>query len=121
MALSKNAIYLVTDARILKLALAQAQHLAKQWDCDVHLFVQDDSIISLPRLDDPRVKLRLNEIEQVFPDNLPQFAQWPLTVFQLMVAPDYLDAYDRVLHLDVDVLSLKADPSLWELELETGL
>ena len=115
------AIYLVSDERFMLVALAQAERLAEQWGCDVHVFLEDERLSSAPRVGSARVRVHLNEICATLPEGVPLSGKWPKVVYSRNHVPDLLDGYDRLLYLDVDILPLKADESLWDIEIPGGL
>ncbi|KEO58901.1 glycosyltransferase family 8 protein [Thioclava indica] len=118
----RHAIYLVSDARYLPIAKAQANFLADQWGCDVHVFVEDDALKDVQPPANARVTFHLNSLAAELPNNIPVSRKWPRAVFLRNYAPRVLaDRYDRVLYLDTDVWSRKADPALWSFDLPNGL
>lgn len=119
--MNSHAIYMITDARFLQLGRAQSNHLAAQWNCDVHLFVEAPELEVVMPVGNLRVKIHLNKLEAVLPENIPVSSKWPRVVFLRNYAPQLLSDYDRIMYLDIDILSRKADPSIWALDLPAGI
>lgn len=117
----KTALYLLTNARYLHIARAQTQFLANQWGCDVHLFVEDTDLTFVEPLPHARAHVHLNALYTRLPDNIPTSKKWPRIVFLRNYAPRFLSDYDKLLYIDLDIYSTKADPSLWSIELPYGL
>lgn len=116
-----KSLYLLTDARYLQIARAQALFLAKQWQCDVHLFVEDDSLSFVEAIDHPNTYIHLNVLNTQLPSNVPTSKKWPKIVFLRNYVPQFLNQYDRLLYLDLDILSADADHSIWSVPLENGV
>lgn len=116
-----HAIYLIVDARFLKIGRAQALFLAEKWGVDVHLFIEDLSIASCDAVDHPCVFIHINEIRANLPKGLPQSSKWPIVVFSRNYVPDLLRRYDRLIYLDVDILCKGVDHSIWTLPLPAGI
>ncbi|WP_158285666.1 glycosyltransferase family 8 protein [Pseudohoeflea suaedae] len=118
----KNAIFLITDARFAKITGAVGKRLARQWECDVHVFVEDENadLVDVPGGSDIRV--HRNKIKASLPRNIPLYERWPHIVFLRCFATTLLKDYDRLLYLDADILCERADQSIWGIELaDAGL
>lgn len=116
-----NAIYLIVDRRFLPVGRAQALHLARTWDVDVHLFVEDPVVTVCAPVNHPRVRIHLNQVQAQLPKGLPESAKWPIVVFSRNYVPALLREYERLIYVDVDILCRKADPSIWAIDLPHGL
>lgn len=116
----KTAIYLLTNGRYLHIGRAQANYLAEQWQTDVHLFVEDPDVSHVDPVPNDRAYVHLNALDQRLPSNVPTSKKWPKIVFLRNYVPSFLHDMDRLLYIDLDILSVKADPNLWTLPLENG-
>ncbi|MFT3690400.1 glycosyltransferase family 8 protein [Paenirhodobacter sp.] len=118
-----NAIYLVTDDRLSDIAGLQAQRLAEQWQCDVHIFVERrDPAKSVREFrQNDRIRYHYEKLGDLVPEGLPEDRKWPRIVYMRLFAPSVLAQYDRLLYLDADILSLRAEPAIWNVELPAGI
>lgn len=105
---------------ILKLVGAQANFLAEQWQTDVHLFVEDEDIDHVQPVPNERAYVHLNALNKRLPQRVPTSKKWPKIVFLRNYVPGFLKDIDRLLYLDLDILSVRADETLWSLPLENG-
>ncbi|CAM3256088.1 glycosyltransferase [Paracoccus nototheniae] len=118
-----HAIFMVTDERLSDIAAVQAKRIAQQWDCDVHVFVErrDPGIALREVRQDDRITYHYEELGHLLPEGLPEDRKWPKIVYLRLFAPSVLPHYDRLLYLDVDILSLRAEPAIWDVDLPAGL
>ncbi|HEY0275380.1 MAG TPA: glycosyltransferase [Paenirhodobacter sp.] len=118
-----HAIYLVTDDRLADVAGVQAQRLAEQWQCDIHIFVErrDPTRPVREFRSDARIIYHYEELGALVPPGLPEDRKWPRIVYMRLFAPSVLKQYDRLVYLDADILSLRAEPAVWQADLPSGL
>lgn len=118
-----HAIYLVTDDRLADVAGLQARRLAVQWGCDVHVFVErrDPSATVREFGTGEGVVYHYDQLAAELPPGLPEDKKWPRIVYMRLFAPKFLPGYDRLLYLDADILSLRAEPAVWTVDLPSGL
>lgn len=118
-----NAIYLISDENLSDIAGLQAQRVAKQWDCDVHVFIerQNHAVKINEIAKNPRVFYHYEELSPFLPDGLPATQKWPHVVYLRLFAAQILKQYQRLLYIDADVLSIKSDPNIWNLTLPAGI
>lgn len=118
-----HAIYLVTDETLVDIAGTQAKRIAEQWNCDVHVFVERrDPKKPVSKFNyDGRVFYHYETLGQFLPDGLPEDQKWPRIVYLRVFVPRLLMQYDRLLYIDVDILSMRAEPSIWTIDLPAGL
>lgn len=118
-----NAIYLVVDENLSDIAGLQAQRIARQWECDVHIFVERRNAAASVRQFQAtgRIHYHFDELTKFLPRGLPEDIKWPKIVYLRIFAPHILKAYQRLLYIDADILSMRSDKSIWELPLPSGL
>lgn len=118
-----RAIYMVTDERLATICGVQAKHIAKQWECDVHVFVErrDRSAVITEFHEGERVRYHYEALGGFLPDGLPEDAKWPKIVYLRLFAPRLLSSYARLLYLDADILSLRPAHEVFDLDLPFGL
>ncbi|WP_169310889.1 glycosyltransferase family 8 protein [Cereibacter changlensis] len=118
-----NAIYLVVDENLSDIAGLQAERVARQWECDVHIFVERRDLSAEVRQfqADGRIFYHFEELGRFLPAGLPEDNKWPKIVYLRIFAPQVLSGYKRLLYIDADVLSMWANPVIWELSLPSGL
>ncbi|HIC65571.1 MAG TPA: hypothetical protein EYO87_06165 [Paracoccus sp.] len=119
--MSRHAFFLTVDCGYLPLARGLGQRLAGQWDCDVHVFLED------PRADEAnggsrgRVCVHVNKVAGLRPEGLPVTRNWPAIVYDRIFAPRFLTGYDRLTYLDADIFPLTAAPEALAVPLRHGL
>ncbi|TDH38935.1 hypothetical protein E2A64_07545 [Pseudohoeflea suaedae] len=116
----KNAIYMITDLRFVKITGALGSRLSKQWGCDVHVFVEGRGAETVDVPGAANIHIHRNRIKFDLPDDIPVSEKWPRVVFLRNYAPSLLRDYDRILYLDVDMLCEKVDHSIWDIDLPYG-
>ncbi|RWR27456.1 hypothetical protein D2T31_16500 [Sinirhodobacter populi] len=117
-----NAIYLVTDDRLADVASAQALHLHRMWGVDVHLFIErKDPSIDISEVLSPGVFYHYDLLSPLLPAGLPGDKKWPNIVYLRLFVPNFLKQYDRLIYVDVDILSMRADHRIWSVPLPSGL
>ena len=118
----KNGIYFVVDELMADLASAQALNVAELWNCDVHIFIERrDRLAAVREVEHPRVVYHYDVLTNYLPQNLPSTQQWPSIVYLRLFAPLFLNDCHRLIYLDADVLCIKADDSIWSVDIPCGL
>jgi len=117
-----HAFYFVVDERLVDIASAQALHVAKIWNCDVHIFVERNyPTVAVRTVDHVAVTYHIDELSGLLPDGLPSSPIWPPIVYKRLLPPQLLSHYDRLIYLDADVHCLEPAPEIWSIDLPSGL
>lgn len=117
-----NAIFMIVNDPFVDVASAHALHLVNLWQCDVHIFIERrDPDLQVREVSDPRIIYHYDRLMGFVPSGLPGTKRWPNIVYCRFFAPLLLTQYTRLMHLDADMLCLKADPSVWDIDLPSGL
>ena len=115
-----NAFYLVTDEKALWPALIVSHRVARLWDTDVHVFYEGNADIPPVVTKHVRVHVHDRILSGRLPLGLPSSSKWPSVVYLRIFAPYYLNAYDRLIYLDADVIPVRRDDRIWHVEAEYG-
>ena len=118
-----NAFFFVVDDKLVDIASAQALNLVKNWDCDVHIFVErkNSTQKNIEVNISEKIYYHYDKLIQFLPPDLPISNSWPHIVYLRIFAPKILKKYDRLLYLDADVLSLDSNPEIWSAVIPSGL
>lgn len=117
-----NAVYFVVDRHYKRIAEALALLLVEVASCDVHLFVEDDTIDAASlRSPHHRVFFHVNRLMPRLPPGLPASAKWPPVVYLRLFVPELLPGYRRFLYLDADIYITESIDPLWSLPLPNRL
>lgn len=119
--MARAAFYLIVDGRYLPIALGLATRLVDLWKIDVHVFLEDKTVMDRPAGVGSRIFVHLNALDGLRPPDLPETHNWPAIVYDRVFAPRFLQDYDRLIYLDADIYPLHVDPSLLTVDLPSGL
>lgn len=119
--MSGTAFYLVVDCRYLPIALGLGQRLAKLWQHDVHIFLEDRAAADTSEIARPNLHVHVNRLRGLRPGGLPETANWPAVVYDRIFAPRFLKNYDRTIYLDADVYPIKAEEGAFHFPMNSAL
>lgn len=119
--MARAAFYLIVDGRYLPIALGLATRLVDLWKIDVHVFLEDKTIMDRPAGVGSRIFVHLNALDGLRPPDLPETHNWPAIVYDRVFAPRFLQDYDRLIYLDADIYPLHVDSLLLTVDLPSGL
>lgn len=119
--MARAAFYLIVDGRYLPIALGLATRLVDLWKIDVHVFLEDKTVMDRPAGVGSRIFVHLNALDGLRPPDLPETHNWPAIVYDRVFAPRFLQDYDRLIYLDADIYPLHVDPLLLTVDLPSGL
>ncbi|MCA0276799.1 MAG: hypothetical protein LCH86_12410 [Proteobacteria bacterium] len=120
---TENAFYYVVDERLVDMAFILAGQINDIWKQDVHIFVESSggSQGVGERRQRPGVYYHDNLLTPFLPKNLPESGKWPAIVYLRVFAPSFLKNYKRLIYLDVDILPVRAEERIWDLDLNGSL
>lgn len=119
--MARHAFFLTVDFAYLPLAYGLGRRLVDQWDCDVHVFLEDVSAEGYSGGGQKRVFVHVNRLEGMRPQGLPVTHNWPAIVYDRIFAPRLLAEYDRLIYLDADIYPLAPSSVALSVHLNHGL
>jgi lipopolysaccharide biosynthesis glycosyltransferase len=120
-----NSFFFVVDEKFFPMAKAISIRLRELYDADVNIFLENathkliETIRIQPKVD--REFIHFNRLGPLIPKNLPHSDIWPKIVYGRFFAPRLLQHYSRLVYLDADIIPVKQNDLIWNIDLPGGL
>jgi lipopolysaccharide biosynthesis glycosyltransferase len=114
---------LVCDHKLAAPAGALAKRLAQLWMVDVHIFIERGTRIgaAVTEVKDVRITYHYEKLFDATLEILLDHPRFTRAAWGRLFVPEFLQLYDRVLYLDVDIIPGPLNCDLSRIELPFGL